>query len=341
MSGKHYPPSYMAKKNIAEICHYCERLEALVDEGDQLPQWVEHKLSQMRTYMGDVKHYLEYEKEMRHKNRPHLFAQNPAAAIDANGRPISPVQIQLQRQGAAPTFVPRDATGAPAVPAGHGAARPQMTMSTGRPSLRDMKHERGLGHRAIDQHDRFGRPQSPVHAALDEQRRAAAQRYLEAQSDRPNCEHPSMIEDCRDAGLVYPEEAHRPEQAAEIARMAIGGPERRMALNGAKASKRRRNYVRRVDANGLPYPFPPSNAVFVESRPLQRELREQHARSFDQGGSHMGANQIASWAGQAGLQSRCGTQFGAQGSPMRKHPAKKKSAHKRKRRGILGKIFRK
>ena len=81
MSGKHYPPSYMAKKNIAEICHYCERLEALVDEGDRLPQWVEHKLSQMRTYMGDVKHYLEYEKEMRHKHHPHQFAQNPASAV--------------------------------------------------------------------------------------------------------------------------------------------------------------------------------------------------------------------------------------------------------------------
>ncbi len=319
--SSHYPPSYMAKKNIAEICHYCNRLHEMVDEGESLPQWIEHKISQMRTHMGDVKHYLEYEKEMRHKHQPHRFSQNPAAQTDANGRPLSPIQMHLQRQGGEPTFVPRDPTGAPSQPAAAPAARPQrpqFTAQNHRPKFRDQRHTHGQGHRDLDQVDRFGRPQSPVQAALREQREIAMRRQNESRL----------------------EQSVSPSPAAEITRMAIGGPERRLTLNGAKAAKRRRNFTRTIDAHGMPRPFPTSSAAFRPSQPLQQELRQQYEQTFKQG-HHMGANNIAPWAGRAGLSSNCGLRYGAHGSPTRmvKHNRKKKKTRK-KRRGIFG-LFRK
>jgi hypothetical protein len=251
--------------------------------------------------------------------------------LDKNGRPISPVQIHLQRQGAlstAPTT-----SNAPIAPAGSDRAftakRPEgasVTMSTGRPSFRDMRVTQGSGQRIIDQVDHTGRPISPVHAALDAQISASAQRRLDFQSSRPSCEHPSEIESCRDAGMIYPEEAHQPEQAAEIARLAIGGPERRLTLNGAKASKKRGNYTRVIGPSGLPYPFPPSVAVMRPSEPLQRHLSQQS------NGAHMGANSVAPWAGRAGLSSNCGSRYSS-------NKAVKKSSKKRKRRGILSRLF--
>lgn len=328
----HYPPSYMAKKNIAEICHYCNRLQEIVDEGEVLPQWIDHKISQMRTHMGDVKHYLEYEKEMRHKHHPHRFSQNPAAQTDANGRPLSPIQMHLQRQGGEPTFVPRDPSGAPANGAGHPTHpasrphRPQFTAQNHRAKFRDQRQTQGLGHRDIDQVDRFGRPQSPVHASLREQREAKMRRQIESRTERP--------------GDGHLEQSFTPSPAAEIARLAIGGPERRLTLNGAKSAKRRRNFTRKIDAHGMPYPFPPSSATFRPSQPLQQELRQQYEQTFKQG-HHMGANNIAPWAGRAGLSSNCGSRYAAHGSPTRTVKRNsKKSKTRKKRRGLLG-LFRK
>ena len=59
-AGMHTKPAFMMRKNAWETFEYAEEIANLIDEGEPVPQWVEHKLAVARTYMGDVKHFCEY-----------------------------------------------------------------------------------------------------------------------------------------------------------------------------------------------------------------------------------------------------------------------------------------
>lgn len=58
------PPAYMSKKNAHEIAQYAAKIDSILTGDENIPGWVEHKLSQARQMIGDVKHYLQYEREM-------------------------------------------------------------------------------------------------------------------------------------------------------------------------------------------------------------------------------------------------------------------------------------
>jgi len=62
------PPAYMSKKNAHEIAQYAASIDSMLSGDENIPGWVEHKLSQARQMIGDVKHYLQYEREMTGAN---------------------------------------------------------------------------------------------------------------------------------------------------------------------------------------------------------------------------------------------------------------------------------
>ena len=53
----------MAKAQLKKIESYAKKLNDMIMEGDELEAWVQAKLSVVAAYMGDIKHYLDYELE--------------------------------------------------------------------------------------------------------------------------------------------------------------------------------------------------------------------------------------------------------------------------------------
>jgi hypothetical protein len=51
----------MAKSEMYKMKRYVDKLSAMLDDGAQLPAWVQSKLTKASDYMSSVFHYLEYE----------------------------------------------------------------------------------------------------------------------------------------------------------------------------------------------------------------------------------------------------------------------------------------
>jgi len=54
--------SYMARPQLTKISEYAEKLLSMIDEGEQIQDWQESKISQMSQMIGDVYHSIEYRK---------------------------------------------------------------------------------------------------------------------------------------------------------------------------------------------------------------------------------------------------------------------------------------
>lgn len=53
----------MAKAQLMKIENYAKKLNDMIHDQDELEAWVQAKLSVVAAYMGDIKHYLDYELE--------------------------------------------------------------------------------------------------------------------------------------------------------------------------------------------------------------------------------------------------------------------------------------
>ena len=51
----------MAKAQLMKIENYAAKLNDMINPDDELEAWVQSKLSVIAAYMGDIKHYLDYE----------------------------------------------------------------------------------------------------------------------------------------------------------------------------------------------------------------------------------------------------------------------------------------
>lgn len=63
--------SYMVRRNLGDIAEYAAKLHPMILDGESLPDWMEHKISVARTYIGSVKHSVESqlrETEHHHHN---------------------------------------------------------------------------------------------------------------------------------------------------------------------------------------------------------------------------------------------------------------------------------
>jgi hypothetical protein len=58
----------MVKRQMLKTCEYANDIMAMVEDDDQLPSWVQAKLTKVADYIGAVKHYLEAEKTLESKD---------------------------------------------------------------------------------------------------------------------------------------------------------------------------------------------------------------------------------------------------------------------------------
>ena len=54
---------YMIKSELYNIGKYALELHDMINDYDDLPEWMQSKVSQMAGMIGDVKHALEYDQE--------------------------------------------------------------------------------------------------------------------------------------------------------------------------------------------------------------------------------------------------------------------------------------
>lgn len=54
---------YMTKSQLYKIGQYALELHDMIQDGENLPEWMQSKVSQMAQSMDDVKHALEYDKK--------------------------------------------------------------------------------------------------------------------------------------------------------------------------------------------------------------------------------------------------------------------------------------
>jgi hypothetical protein len=54
---------YMTKSQLYKIGQYALELHDMINDGDNLPEWMQAKVSQMEKDIGSVKHALQYDKE--------------------------------------------------------------------------------------------------------------------------------------------------------------------------------------------------------------------------------------------------------------------------------------
>lgn len=54
---------YMTKNQLYKIGQYALEMHDMVQDGDNLPEWMQSKVAEMARAIGDVKHALEYDKE--------------------------------------------------------------------------------------------------------------------------------------------------------------------------------------------------------------------------------------------------------------------------------------
>ena len=54
---------YMTKNQLYKIGQYALEMHDMIQDGDNLPEWMQSKVAEMARAIGDVKHALEYDKE--------------------------------------------------------------------------------------------------------------------------------------------------------------------------------------------------------------------------------------------------------------------------------------
>jgi hypothetical protein len=54
---------YMTKSELYKIGNYALELHDMIEGDDNLPEWMQSKISKMAQMIGDVKHALEYDQE--------------------------------------------------------------------------------------------------------------------------------------------------------------------------------------------------------------------------------------------------------------------------------------
>ena len=60
-NGDHDDEGRMAKSQMYKMKHYVDKLSAILDDGTQLPAWVQAKVTKASAMMSAVFHYLDYE----------------------------------------------------------------------------------------------------------------------------------------------------------------------------------------------------------------------------------------------------------------------------------------
>jgi hypothetical protein len=53
---------YMTKSQLFKIGEYALKLHDMIEDGENLPEWMQSKVAQMAQSIGDVYHALEYDK---------------------------------------------------------------------------------------------------------------------------------------------------------------------------------------------------------------------------------------------------------------------------------------
>ena len=54
---------YMTKSQLYKIGQYALELHDMINDGENLPEWMQAKIAQMSMMIGSVKHALQYDKE--------------------------------------------------------------------------------------------------------------------------------------------------------------------------------------------------------------------------------------------------------------------------------------
>lgn len=54
---------YMTKSQLYKIGQYALEVHDMINDGDNLPEWMQSKVAQMEKDIGSVKHALEYDKK--------------------------------------------------------------------------------------------------------------------------------------------------------------------------------------------------------------------------------------------------------------------------------------
>lgn len=54
---------YMTKSQLYKIGQYALELHDMIEDGENLPEWMQAKIAQMSMMIGSVKHALQYDKE--------------------------------------------------------------------------------------------------------------------------------------------------------------------------------------------------------------------------------------------------------------------------------------
>ena len=54
---------YMTKSQLYKIGQYALEIHDMINDGDNLPEWMQSKVAQMEKDIGSVKHALEYDKK--------------------------------------------------------------------------------------------------------------------------------------------------------------------------------------------------------------------------------------------------------------------------------------
>jgi len=57
----------MAKRQMYKTAEYAAEIFEMVEEGEELPAWIQSKMTKIADYIGAVKHYLEYDHVMGEK----------------------------------------------------------------------------------------------------------------------------------------------------------------------------------------------------------------------------------------------------------------------------------
>ncbi len=54
---------YMTKSQLYKIGQYALEMHDMIEDGENLPEWMQSKIAQMFKMIGDAKHALEYDKK--------------------------------------------------------------------------------------------------------------------------------------------------------------------------------------------------------------------------------------------------------------------------------------
>jgi hypothetical protein len=54
---------YMTKNQLYKIGQYALEMHDMIQDGDNLPEWMQSKIAEMARSIGDAKHALEYDKQ--------------------------------------------------------------------------------------------------------------------------------------------------------------------------------------------------------------------------------------------------------------------------------------